>query len=217
MSASHTRTRDAPELLGAADLREISRNAVMRRYPAKAMVVTEGDQTDSLFIIQEGRVKAFISDEAGREVVLSEMRPGEYFGEVALDRGPRSASVMTLEPSVMSVIPGADFDRFVQENPRFATFFIRHLLRRIRVLTRNVGTLALMDAYGRVARFLLENAISEGGADYVPHRPTQADIAARVGCSREMVSRAFKGLVQEGYISLKADRILIQRKSPAKQ
>jgi CRP/FNR family transcriptional regulator, cyclic AMP receptor protein len=207
-----------PELgmLAEEDLREITRNAVTRSYPAKAMVLTEGDQTDSLFIIVEGRLKAFISDEAGREVVLSEMGPGEYFGEVALDHGPRSASVMTIEPSVMSVIPGSEFDRFIHENPRFAAFFIQRLIGRIRVLTKNVGTLALMDAYGRVARFLLESALEEGGVQYVPQRPTQADIAARVGCSREMVSRIFKDLVQGGYISLQADRILIHRKPPAR-
>ena len=209
--------RDADDLLDEADLRNFSRNATTRSFPAKAMVVTEGDRTDSLFIILEGRVKAYIGDEAGREAVLSVMGPGEYFGEVALDHGPRSASVMTLEPTVLSVVPGADFDRFLQANPRFAAHFIRGLLARIRALTKNVGSLALMDAYGRVARLLLDDAVTREGQQFVPHRMTQAEIASRVGCSREMVSRIFKDLVQGGYISLQDDRILIHRKPPARQ
>jgi CRP/FNR family cyclic AMP-dependent transcriptional regulator len=87
---------------------------------------------------------------------------------------------------------------------------------RIRALTRNVGSLALMDAYGRVARLLLESAVTKEGVQFVPERLTQAEIASRVGCTREMVSRIFKDLVQRQYISLEADRIVIHRVPPAR-
>jgi CRP/FNR family cyclic AMP-dependent transcriptional regulator len=73
-----------------------------------------------------------------------------------------------------------------------------------------------MDAYGRVARLLLESSVTEGGVQYVPERLTQADIASRVGCTREMVSKIFKDLVQGHYISLQPDRIVIHRKPPAR-
>ena len=207
---------DSPDLLDETDRQEILRNAITRRYPAKALVVSEGDQGDCLFIILEGRAKAYVSDEAGREVVLSVMGPGEYFGDIALDLGPRSASVMTLEPTLLSVVGRADFDEFLRANPRFASRFIRRLIGRIRLLTRNVGSLALMDAYGRVARLLLENAVTEGGVQVVPERLTQADIASRVGCSREMVSRIFKDLVQGRYIAIEPHRIVIHRRPPAR-
>ena len=206
----------APDVLDAETRREISKRAVQRRYAAKALIVQEGDRSDSLFIILEGRAKAYVSDESGREMILSTMGPGEYFGEVALDQGPRSASVMSLEPCVVSVVPLADLDHFIRDNPAFAAHFIRRLMSRIRTLTRNVTGLALMDAYGRVARLLLESSITRDGVQFVPERLTQVDIASRVGCTREMVSRVLKDLVQHGHISLGADRIVIHRVPPSR-
>jgi len=192
----------------------ISDHGVRRRYPAKAVIIQEGDRPESLFFIVEGRVKAYVSDAHGREVILSTMGPGDYFGEVALDEGPRSASVMSLEPCVLSVVPLADLDHLIRDDPAFASDFIKRLLGRIRALTKNVGSLALMDAYGRVARLLLERAVTEKGVRFVPERLTQADIASRVGCTREMVSRVMKDLVRNRYVSLEADRIVIHRTPP---
>jgi CRP/FNR family cyclic AMP-dependent transcriptional regulator len=210
-----SREASAIDILDEEELREISKHAVTRRYAAKSVVVSEGDATDSLFIIIEGRMKAYVSH-SEREVVLSVMGPGEYFGEIALDEGPRSASVMTLEPAVLSIVPRADLDGFIRANPRFASHFINRLIGRIRTLTKNVGSLALMDAYGRVARLLLEGAVTKDGVQFVPEKLTQAEIAGRVGCSREMVSRILKDLVQGGYITVQADRIVIHRKPPAR-
>ena len=82
------------------------------------------------------------------------MGPGEYFGEITLDDGPRSASVMTLEPSKLLVVPHEGFRDFLAANPEFAAHFIRKLIHRIRELTKAVGNLALLDVYGRVARLL---------------------------------------------------------------
>ena len=76
-----------------------------RAFPKNAVVLNEGDRTDSLYIILEGRVKAFVADPDGKEVVLSTQGMGEYFGEMVLDEGPRSASIMTLEPSKFLVVP----------------------------------------------------------------------------------------------------------------
>ncbi|HEX5130092.1 MAG TPA: Crp/Fnr family transcriptional regulator, partial [Usitatibacter sp.] len=160
------------------------------------------------------RLRAYVSDASGREAVLSIMGPGEYFGEVALDEGPRSASVITLEPCKLLVIPRNEFARFLETHPAFAHHFINKLIERIRVLTENVRSLALMDAYGRVARLLLESAVTRDGQQYIPEKLTQAEIASRVGCSREMVSRIFKDLVQGNYIAVEPDRIVINRKPP---
>ena len=211
------KARDVTAVLDEDARRQISKHAVQRRYPAKALIVQEGDEPDLLYIILEGRVRAFMSDANGREVVLSTMGPGEFFGEVALDQGPRSASVMSIEACVLSVVPLADLDLFIRANPAFASHFMHHLIGRIRTLTRSVGSLALMDAYGRVARLLLESAVTRDGLRFVPERLTQADIASRVGCTREMVSRIFKDLVQGGYISLEADRIVIHRAPPERE
>ena len=208
-------TVESTMVLGPEELQEISRHAVPRQFKARTILVSEGERTDNLYIILEGRVRAYVSDADGREAVLSVMGPGEYFGEVALDEGPRSASVMTVEPCRLLVVPREEFAAFVKRSPAFATHFINRLIGRIRLLTESVRSLALMDAYGRVARLLLESSITEKGAQFIPEKLTQAEIASRVGCSREMVSRIFKDLVQGHYISVEADRIVINRKPPA--
>jgi CRP/FNR family cyclic AMP-dependent transcriptional regulator len=208
------RTRDEPPALTPAELEEISRHAVAREVRARTVLMSEGDETDNLYIILEGRVRAYVSDADGREAVLSVMGPGEYFGEIAIDEGPRSASVITLEPCKVLVVPREDFVDFVKRSPTFAIHFINRLIGRIRTLTDNVRSLALMDAYGRVARLLIDGSVTEKGVQFIPEKLTQAEIASRVGCSREMVSRIFKDLVNGGYVTVEPDRIVINRKPP---
>ena len=201
--------------LGPSILAELSHRGVARMFRERTVLVTEGEKTDALYIILEGRVRAYVSDANGREAVLSVMGPGEYFGELAYDGEPRSASVITLEPCRLLVVTRQEFAQFIETHPAVAHHFINKLIGRIRVLTENVRSLSLMDAYGRVARLLLEMAITKDGQQFIPEKLTQADIASRVGCSREMVSRIFKDLVQGNYIAVQPDRIVINRKPPA--
>ena len=207
---------DASLVLTPEELAEITKHAVARSFRPRTVLVSEGEKTDALYIIVEGKARAYVGDASGREVVLSIMGPGEYFGEIAFDAGPRSASVITVDACKMLVVPQAEFAEFVKSNPAFAMSFIRKLIHQVRVLTENVRSLALMDAYGRVARLLLDSAVTNEGVQYIPERLTQAEIASRVGCSREMVSRIFKDLVAGHYISVEADRIVIHRKPPAR-
>lgn len=203
------------DILSEEDIAQLAKLAYAKQFPARAVIVTEGEQTDALYVILEGKAKAYVSDASGKEAVLSLMGRGEYFGELSIDERPRSASVMTLEPSKLLVIPNDKFRAFLSENPDFTVHFIRKLVHRIRELTRLVGNLTLLDAYGRVARLLLESAVDEGGAQVIRERLTQADIASRVGCSREMVSRIFKELTRGGYISVDAaHRIEILKRPP---
>jgi CRP/FNR family transcriptional regulator, cyclic AMP receptor protein len=216
MEATTRAIHDEPAALTAAELAEISRHATTREFRPRTVLMSEGDDADNLYLILEGRVRAYVSDADGREAVLSVMGPGEYFGELAFDEGPRSASVITLETCRMLVVPREDFVDFVKRNPTFAFNFINRLIGRIRALTNNVRSLALMDAYGRVARLLLESSVTENGVQVIPEKMTQAEIASRVGCSREMVSRILKDLVQGAYITIEPERMVINRKPPAK-
>lgn len=200
----------APDVMAA-----MTKHGVVREFRPRTVVLSEGENSNSLYVILEGSCKAYVSDADGREAVLSTMGAGEYFGEVAYDEGPRSASVMTLEACKLLVVPHEDFEELVRNNPEFSLHFVRRLIGRIRSLTESVRSLALMDAYGRVARLLLESAEDQEGLKVVP-RLTQSDIASRVGCSREMVSRIFKDLVTGGYMTVERDRIVINRKPPAR-
>jgi CRP/FNR family transcriptional regulator, cyclic AMP receptor protein len=202
------------DTLSDANLTAVGSHGIARSYPKNTIIVSEGDKTDSLFIILEGRVKAFVSDGEGHDMVLSTQGPGEYFGEMVLDEGPRSASIMTLEPSRFLVVQKNDFRDFVVKNPAFALSLIEKLIRRARSLTASVKSLALMDVYGRVARLLLELAEDTGGKLKIPQRLTQQDIASRIGASREMVSRILKDLSSGGYITQSRSGIVLHRKPP---
>jgi CRP/FNR family cyclic AMP-dependent transcriptional regulator len=133
---------------------------------------------------------------------------------MVLDGGPRSASVMTLEPARFAVIPKASFHGFLETHASFAAHLVERLIGRSRALTENVKSLALMDVYGRVARLLLDMAVDHKGQLVIEEKLTQQDIASRVGASREMISRIFKDLTAGGYISIDNKRITIHRNPP---
>jgi CRP/FNR family cyclic AMP-dependent transcriptional regulator len=162
-----------------------------------------------------GRVKVYLSDEDGKEVIINTQGPGEYFGELALiDEAPRSASVMTIEDSKLSIVSKRDFESCLARYPEIALRVIKGLTKRLRHLTENVKSLALMDVYGRVARTLLSLAEEQDGKLVVHQRLTQRDIAAMIGASREMVSRILKDLTIGGYITVDKKSITINEKLP---
>jgi CRP/FNR family cyclic AMP-dependent transcriptional regulator len=200
--------------LQESELREITARTVNRFFPKNSIVVTEGDDTDSLYIIISGKVKVFSSDEEGKEVVFNILGPNEYFGEVALiDEEPRSASVMTTENTRLAVISKVDFQQYMTRYPSIAINLLQTLARRMRVETENIKSLALMDVYGRVAKTLLDLAVEQDGRR-ITERITHREIANMVGASREMVGRILKDLKQGGYISVEGGRIVINEKLP---
>ena len=209
------RAPDSPTALHNELLRDIAAQGGVKRYPANAVIISEGDMADSLFIILTGRVKVYSANAAGREVTIITHGPGEYVGELALDGGVRSASVMTLEPTTCSVVTGANLRQFVAAQPDFAMHLIHKLIWRVRQATDSVKSLALQGVYGRVVRLLLELSMPERDEREVGERLTQQDIAERVGSSREMVSRIFKDLTKGGYVAVASGRIRILKRPPA--
>jgi CRP/FNR family cyclic AMP-dependent transcriptional regulator len=205
-----------PSFLGMADveLESLSEHAKLQSYPRNKIVVHEGDRTDSVYVIHSGRVKVFLYGKNGKEIDLNVLGPGEYFGEMVLDSGPRSASVMTLEPSQFFIIPQAVFRDFVIKHPEFAMRLIKMLIYRTRGLLNNVRSLASLDVYGRVARLLLELAVEENGQLVILGKLTKQEIANRIGASREMISRVFKDLSTGGYIEQQKERIVIAKSLP---
>lgn len=194
---------------------EMARLGTLRSVPARTVLITEGEVGDSLYIVLTGRVRAFLADDLGREFYLNEHGPGEHFGEMMLDDGARSASVVTIEPSRFSVLTRAQVQDYLLTHPEAAMAMIRMLIGRVRVLTRTVGNLTLLDVYGRVARLLLDSTERQpDGRLALPGRPTQQEIASRVGASREMVSRILRDLREGGYIDIEDHRIYVLREPP---
>jgi len=198
-------------------VRELAQRGQLRSIARNTVFIHEGDQGDSLFVILAGRVKVFVADAEGREMVLDIHGPGDYVGEMALDGRPRAASVMAMEPTVCSVLTRDALRAAIAANPDVAMNLIGTLIERVRTATENVRSLALMDVYGRVARLLLSLAVERpGGKAVVPEKLTQQDIADRVGASRDMISRIFKDLTTGGYVTVVDRQITINRKPPAR-
>ena len=196
-------------------LREIAARGRIRKFQKNAVIIQEGDSGDSLYVILTGKVKVYASDDNGREVVIEIFGPGEYVGEMVLDGGLRSASVMTLEPSTFSVLSNSELRAHITAHPDFAMYLISHLIKRTRNATNNIKTLALMDVYGRVARFLLTMAVEQGGKQVVSEKFTHQEIAERVGSSREMITRILRDLTTGGYIEVHDRTITMHRRPPA--
>lgn len=202
--------RLSPELLAA-----LAAHGSTRAFRANAILIHEGDAGDALYILLTGRLRAYASAEDGREVVLSELGPGEYVGELSLDGRPRSASVRTLEASTCCVVQGGEMRAFLAAHPDFALHLSQKLTRMVRNLTEQVKSLALQDVYGRMVRMLMELSDPQGDERVVREKLTQQDIADRVGSSREMVNRVLKDLTTGGYVSVRDGRHVIHRKLPA--
>lgn len=196
--------------LSDKDLALINDLAIDKHVTKGNVVLTEGEVGDSLYAIISGRVKVFIGDEDGREIILKILGAGDFFGEMSMiDKQPRSASVSTLENSTFKVLSHTAFETAVEKAPRIATLVMQALAKRLRDADRKISTLALMDVYGRVANTLLELAITTNGKLVVGEKLSQQDIANMVGASREMVNRILKDLSDRGYISVEAKTITI--------
>jgi len=195
-------------------LRAIAASGVVRQFPKQTVLIHEGDVGDSLYIILAGRVKVYASNAAGREVVINFHGAGEYVGEMSLDGAPRSASVITVEPTTCAIVNRAQFRDFLAANPDFAQHLIHTLIHRARSATENVKSLALSDVYGRLVRLLNALAVQHDGRLAVLEKLTQQDIADRVGASRDMIGKLMKDLVGGGYLLVEDRQITILKKLP---
>ncbi|MDY0012858.1 MAG: cyclic nucleotide-binding domain-containing protein [Rhodocyclaceae bacterium] len=189
----------------------IARCAMMRRIPRGHAVVHAGDRTDFVYFILTGSLKVVVSDEDGREVILSILGQGELFGEMGMfGEQPRSATVVAVVPVDLVQISKQDFRRLMEENFEIAWQIMTNLAERLRNADRKIESLALMDVYGRVARLLLDMSEDVAGEAVVTRKISKQDIAKMIGASREMVSRVMKDLSLQGLIE-ETDRGIILR------
>jgi len=192
-------------------LRMLTTMVTRRSASRNTTIMSSGDATDSLYIVLSGRLKVMMSDSDGKEVILSILGPGEFFGEMGLiDDEPRSASVVSIEPCELLFIAKRDFKKCLAENFEMAMAVMRGLVRRLREADRKIGSLALLDVYGRVARLLLDMAETVDGEKIVTKRLPKQDIAKMIGASREMVSRVMKDLQTGGYIEMRGSNIVLR-------
>ena len=197
------------------DLDALAAKAAVKSYGRGEVVIEEGNYSSSVYVILSGKVKISLVDEDGKELTLDVKGTGAYFGEMALDDGPRSASVVTLEPSQFAIISKEDFRRLLLSHPEIALRVIENLIHIVRGLDSSVRGFAMLDVYGRISRVLQSLAVEEAGKLVIPEKLTQQEMASRVGSSREMVNRIFRGLIKGGYIKTEGKKLTLCRDLPA--
>ena len=211
----------AAELAGSTLLASLSPEALeaaavlfaVRSYPKGAILVAEGDRLDVFSIILSGRVKFYWRDDAGRQVDVAIVGPGEDFAAQSIAGEPMLTSVIALEDLRLASMPVAEFERLLLRHPQLALAYLKRVVFLFRRSMKGRRSFSMEDVYGRVTELLLANAVETDGV-LVTERFTHAEIGQRVGATREMVGRVLRDLARGGYIKAERGRFTVLRKPP---
>lgn len=196
-------------------VRDISQLLHYRQFPKKTQIVVEGDPSHSMYFILDGRVKVYLDDDSGKEIVVNIHEKGQFFGELGLIEGiPRTASVTTMDDTRLGILNEQDFQKLMMNYPAFAMKMMHNLVTRLREATETIRKLGLMDVYRRIVVTFLNMAEEDNGRWIIKEKLTQQNIANRVGASREMVARILKDLRTGNYISMDEGYIVINKSLP---
>ena len=197
------------------DIDHIFSHIHCRNFPKKTQIVTEGDDSHSLYFLIEGRVKIYLDDDNGQEIIVNIHQPGDFFGELGLIKSiPRTVSVLTMEDCRIGIMPESDFKRCLASYPTFSMSLIENLSNRLIEATETIRKLGLMDVYSRIAVTFLNLSEEKDGIRVISEKLTQQNIASRVGASREMVARILKDLRKGGYILQQDGKIFLLKPLP---
>jgi CRP/FNR family cyclic AMP-dependent transcriptional regulator len=180
-----------------------------RSFPKGSVIVFEDDPGDALYLVARGQVKVVLIGEDGREVILSVLGEGNFFGEMSLiDEKPRSATVIAMVDSVVLVLRREDFQARLRTSPEIAIALLRELSRRLRRADEKIGSLVLLDVNGRLADLILRLAEEEGG-DRITKKLTHNVLAQMIGSSRETVSRTMRDFIERDLVQVSRKEITI--------
>jgi len=201
--------------LDSAVLADLGARMRSRTVDAGTVVVSAEEAGDSMFVISSGKVKVVLYGQTGREIILSMLKAGDFFGEMSLfDRQPRSANVVAVSETQLLALDRDAFHKHLIANPSTALAILAEMSRRLRHADEVIGNLALLDVYARVARVIREMALKQGeqveGGILIRERPTQQEIAGLVGTSRETVSRALSEFTRRGLLEVEGKQVLVR-------
>ena len=201
--------------LDNASRENLQKKAIKRTFPKNAILFSKGDDSDALFLILKGKVKAVILDEEGRELILNIHGPGECIGEVALlDGRTRSATIITKDQTQALIIYRKDFMEIAYNDKETLMKIIHLILERLRLATDKIESLVFQNTHHRLLNFLAQMSEEKDGQRIIAEKLTHHEISNIIGSSREMVSRILKELLRDGYISIEKKRIILHKKFP---
>lgn len=193
-------------------VRDLAEQTQFKEFEKKAYVLHEGTLSDSLLMLIAGRLQIIALSDDSREVGLSFLEPGDYFGEISLIDGlPRSASVIATAPSLIGLLPKSKALNLIQNNPVISQRIMQKLCKTIRQASQNRSVLGLNRAHTRIFAVLASTAKSQHGKlTTIENLPNQHAIAITANVSRETVSRAINALIQKGVIQKDFRRIIVR-------
>ena len=202
--------------LDAAGLEGLAKGMRVRRFRRGETVFHLGDPGDALFIVMAGSIKITLPADTGDEAILATLRPGDFFGELALlDGAPRSATAVAIEPTETYILARERFRELIATEPVMREALLATLAAEVRRLTHHVEELHFLDITGRLASRLARLA-AEPGASRLPDGSirlagplTQGDLAAMIGCTRQSVNKLLGMFTDDGLIRLEKDRIVV--------
>lgn len=216
MTTNQTESESTSLLHGLTeqDKQILFRNGKKKTLSKDRVIMRQGTRSDTGYVINSGRVKVFLSDEHGREIVLAFLEAGDYFGEMSLlDEEDCSASVVTEEDTELVAISRADFRACLHANPELTERLLLGLIGRLRDANKKISSLALTDVHSRVVGVLRDLAEERDGRLVIEDRPTHQHIANLVGSSREMITRILKSLADDGQIEISGKTLVILDRS----
>jgi len=186
----------------------------IRKYPAKGVIVHQGDPSEDLYYIVRGSVSVLLEDKKGNEIVLAYLNAGEFFGEIGLfeEQVSRSALVRARLETEIAQIGYNKLKSLSSNFPDLIFIIAGQLAARLRRTSRKVSDLAFLDVSGRVARALLDLCREPDAMthpDGMQIRVTRQELARIVGCSREMVGRVMKSLEAQHLISARGKTVVV--------
>jgi CRP/FNR family transcriptional regulator, cyclic AMP receptor protein len=212
-------SRVIPKPRLSVDLQVLADLGQQRSFRKDAIIVNEGETGDALYILIQGRVRVFSADTSGKEITLGTIFSGDFFGEMSLDGGSRSATVEALEPCLCAVVPNAHVLAYIRDNSEFAISLLQTTIIRARAATQAARDMALLDVYERLAQTLNHLAkvtVEDNMPKTIDPLITHSELASHVGASREMVSKLMKDLERGGYVQVNTRQITLLKKLPAK-
>jgi CRP-like cAMP-binding protein len=205
--------------LDEAALQRVADESIEASYRPGAVVFAQGDPGDCLYVVTSGRLKLQVRTRGLDTLMLTTLRAPDTFGELAvIDRGPRSATVVALEPSTLLAVARSTVLALLSDRPEVTEALLRGLGATVRRLTEQAADLALLDLTGRVAKLLvtlgdqqLEPEADDAAGQVLELRLTQTDMAQMVGGTRQSVNQILSGFAARGLIEVRGRTVVLRR------
>ncbi|MGR3179644.1 MAG: Crp/Fnr family transcriptional regulator [Candidatus Anammoxibacter sp.] len=198
-------------------LENVFNHGITKKFKKDEFVLRHREEGDAMYLIIKGSVKLTLFNEDGKILVLSTLSQGDFFGELSLlDDKLRSCTVIVASDCELFILTRTLFFALIKESPAMTFSILKEMTVRLRKASSKMGSLALLDVYGRIVQLLYEiaNDVGEVTEDgYVIDKlPTHEELANIVGATRESVSRVISNIKKTGLLKYSKDRKILLRK-----